>query len=61
MGGYSNRPLISSLNDVPLPGEDIRAALDVVVGGEPAAEEQRPHIGCNIKLTGKTHEKSRDN
>ena len=30
-------------------GEDVRAALDAVIGGEPVSEEQRPSIGCNIK------------
>jgi peroxiredoxin len=36
-------------NDVPVTGEDVRAALDAVLAGEPVAEEQRPSIGCNIK------------
>ncbi len=36
-------------NDVPLTGEDVRAALDAIIGGEPVAEEQRPSIGCSIK------------
>lgn len=36
-------------NDVPLTGEDVRAALDAILVGEPVPEEQRPSIGCNIK------------
>ena len=36
-------------NDVPLTGEDVRAALDAIIAGEPVPEEQRPSIGCNIK------------
>jgi hypothetical protein len=36
-------------NDVPLTGEDLRAALDAVIAGEPVMEDQRPSIGCNIK------------
>lgn len=36
-------------NDVPVTGEDVRAALDAVLAGEPVAEEQRPSLGCNIK------------
>ncbi|MEE8450656.1 MAG: thioredoxin family protein [Thermoguttaceae bacterium] len=30
-------------------GEDLRAALDAALAGEPAPEAQRPSIGCNIK------------
>jgi peroxiredoxin len=36
-------------NDVPLTGEDVRAALDAILAGEPVSAEQRPSIGCNIK------------
>ena len=36
-------------NDQPLNGEDLRAALDAVLAGEPAPAEQKPSIGCNIK------------
>lgn len=36
-------------NDVPLTGEDLRAALDAMLTGQPVPEEQRPSIGCNIK------------
>ncbi len=36
-------------NGVPVTGEDLRAALDVLLAGEPMPEEQRPSIGCNIK------------
>ena len=36
-------------NDVPLTGEDVRAALDAVIVGEPVSDQQQPSIGCNIK------------
>lgn len=36
-------------NDVPVTGEDLRAALDTVLAGAPAPEPQQPSIGCNIK------------
>jgi peroxiredoxin len=36
-------------SDTPVTGEDLRAALDVVLRGEPVSEDQRPSIGCNIK------------
>ncbi|MCB9423377.1 MAG: thioredoxin family protein [Ardenticatenaceae bacterium] len=36
-------------NDVPVTGEDLRAALDAVLSGQPVSEEQRPSLGCNIK------------
>lgn len=36
-------------NDVPVTGEDVRAALDAVLAGESVSEEQRPSLGCNIK------------
>jgi thiol-disulfide isomerase/thioredoxin len=36
-------------NDVPVTGQDVRAALDALLAGEPVAAEQRPSIGCNIK------------
>jgi len=36
-------------NDVAVTGEDLRAALDAVLAGKPAPEEQTPSIGCNIK------------
>ncbi|MEZ0254511.1 MAG: thioredoxin family protein [Chthoniobacter sp.] len=32
-----------------LNGENIRAALDAVLAGQPVNPEQRPSIGCNIK------------
>jgi peroxiredoxin len=34
---------------IPLSGKDLRAALDAVLSGKPAAAEQKPSIGCNIK------------
>lgn len=36
-------------NDVPVTGENLRAALDAVIAGEPVTVEQRPSMGCNIK------------
>ena len=36
-------------NDVPLTGEDLRAAADAVLAGSPAPDEQRPAVGCGIK------------
>lgn len=36
-------------SDIPVTGEDLRAAIDAVVAGQPAGEDQRPSIGCNIK------------
>lgn len=36
-------------NDVPVTGGDLRAALERVLAGEPAPEEQIPSIGCSIK------------
>jgi peroxiredoxin len=34
---------------VPVTGKDLKAALDAALQGHPAAAEQRPSIGCNIK------------
>lgn len=34
---------------IPVTGRDLRAAIDAVLAGRPAAAEQRPSIGCNIK------------
>jgi peroxiredoxin len=36
-------------NDIPVTGEDLRAALDAVLAGTPVSENQTPSIGCNIK------------
>lgn len=36
-------------NDVPVTGEDLRAALDAILSGQPVSEDQRPSLGCNIK------------
>lgn len=36
-------------NGRPVTGADLRAAIDAVMAGKPAAAEQRPSIGCNIK------------
>jgi peroxiredoxin len=34
---------------VPVTGEDLRAAIDLVLAGKPVSTDQRPSIGCNIK------------
>ncbi len=36
-------------SDEPVTGNDLRAALDAVVAGEPVGKLQQPSIGCNIK------------
>jgi len=36
-------------NDVPITGEDLRAACDAVLAGAEVAAKQVPSIGCNIK------------
>ncbi len=38
-------------NDIPVNGEDLRAALDAVLSGNPVAADQVPSIGCSIKWT----------
>jgi len=37
-------------NDIPVTGQDLRAALDMVLAGGPP-HKSRPSIGCNIKWT----------
>ena len=36
-------------NDVPVSGEDLRAATDAILSGGSVASEQKPSVGCNIK------------
>jgi peroxiredoxin len=36
-------------NGIPVTGDDLRAALDAVLGGKEIPTEQRPSMGCNIK------------
>lgn len=36
-------------NGVPVTGADVRAALEAVMAGKPAASKQQPSLGCNIK------------
>lgn len=36
-------------NGIAVTGKDLRAALDAVLEGRPAPEDQRPSLGCNIK------------
>ncbi|WP_263358687.1 thioredoxin family protein [Acidicapsa ligni] len=35
--------------DIPVTGEDLRAALDAVLAGAPILTDQRASLGCNIK------------
>ncbi|MCC9604178.1 thioredoxin family protein [Stieleria sp. JC731] len=35
--------------DIPVTGEDLRAAIDAVLAGEKPTDQQRPSLGCNIK------------
>lgn len=39
-------------NGVPVTGQDLRAAIDALLGGKPIAADQKPSIGCNIKWRG---------
>lgn len=36
-------------SDIPVTGEDLRAALDAVLQGDSPAADQTPSLGCNIK------------
>jgi peroxiredoxin len=36
-------------NGIPVTGEDLRFAIDLVLEGKPVPADQRPSIGCNIK------------
>lgn len=36
-------------NNIPVTGEDLRAAMDAVLSGDPVSDDQKPSIGCNIK------------
>ncbi len=36
-------------NDIPVSGQDLRAALDAVLAGKPVSPNQKPSLGCNIK------------
>ncbi len=36
-------------NNVPVTGEDLRAALNAVLEGKPIPENQNPSLGCDIK------------
>jgi peroxiredoxin len=48
-----NRPPVPGLpplrTDLPVTGEDMRAAVDAVLDGQPVPEPQRPSAGCSIK------------
>jgi len=34
---------------IPVTGEDLRAAMDALIAGEPISDEQFPSMGCSIK------------
>jgi len=36
-------------NNIPVTGQDLRAATDSVLTGRPVTQDQRPSVGCNIK------------
>jgi peroxiredoxin len=36
-------------NGIAITGNDLRAAIDLVLAGKPVPTDQRPSIGCNIK------------
>ena len=36
-------------SDIPVTGEDLRAALDALLAGQAPSDQQTPSIGCNIK------------
>ncbi len=36
-------------NDVPVTGEDLRAAVEATLAGRSVSADQKPSIGCNIK------------
>ena len=36
-------------NHVPVTGDELRAALDALLEGQPPVADQRPSVGCNIK------------
>ena len=35
--------------EIPVTGEDLRCAIDLLLAGKPVPEDQRASIGCNIK------------
>lgn len=36
-------------SEIPVTGEDLRAAMDAVLAGEAPPQDQKPSLGCNIK------------
>ncbi|WP_318342745.1 thioredoxin family protein [Flagellimonas baculiformis] len=36
-------------NDIPLSGNDLKAAMDALLAGKNISPEQKPSLGCNIK------------
>jgi peroxiredoxin len=37
------------VNDIPITGSDLRAAVDAALAGRPVGLDQKPSLGCNIK------------
>lgn len=49
-------------NGVPVTGDDMRAAIDATLSGNPVSDSQRPSVGCDIKWkTGNEPDYSRMN
>jgi len=36
-------------SEIPVTGQDLRAAVDALLAGKPISEAQKPSLGCNIK------------
>lgn len=36
-------------NNLPVTGQDLRQAIDLILNNQPISEDQKPSIGCNIK------------
>lgn len=36
-------------SEIPVTGQDLRAALDALLAGQPISRDQKPSMGCNIK------------
>lgn len=36
-------------NGIPVTGQDLRAAMDALLAGQPVSQDQKPSLGCNIK------------
>lgn len=47
-------------SDVPVTGEDLRAALDAVIAGDTPSTDQKPSMGCGIKWKSENDPNSSD-